>query len=358
MTFTEEWFGEESQIILDRLVRMAAKNTPGMIVEIGAWEGRSTVIMANAAAPQQIHTCDTWEGSAGEISAELAAERDVYATWRSNVDQLTAGNVVEHRMGWREYVPTIDEQITLAFIDAEHSYREVRDNIKALLPLMAPGGIICGDDAHHEPVRRAVMDVLGDEETYTAATLWIWQAPSQSLADIYATLCETPSDIYKHLPRMVELVRSRNAQHVIELGSRTGVSTIAWLYALESTGGRLTSVDLDRRPPLDDYPHWTFLQANDVDPNLIAHLDPADIVFIDTSHLYEHTRQELDIYRWLLKPGGLLVLHDTELRHPIGAPELPEYPVRTAVEGFCVDNGLTWENHPECFGLGVIEVPG
>ena len=43
-----------------------------------------------------------------------------------------------------------------------------------VLPLMVAGGIICGDDAHHDPVITAVMDTLGDYRR--EATLWIWTA--------------------------------------------------------------------------------------------------------------------------------------------------------------------------------------
>ena len=59
-----------------------------------------------------------------------------------------------------------------------------------------------------------------------------------TLAELYAEQCATPSDIYLHLPRFVEMVELLDASHVIELGTRTGVSTIAWLHALERTGGR------------------------------------------------------------------------------------------------------------------------
>ena len=131
-------------------------------------------------------------------------------------------------------------------------------------------------------------------------------AETMTLADLYAEQCNTPSDIYLHLPRFVAMVEELDAQHVIELGTRTGVSTIAWLHALERTGGRLTSVDIDEHPPIGEWPHWTFIQGDDMDPGIVAGLEPADIVFIDTSHLYEHTVQELNTYRWLVKPGGLL----------------------------------------------------
>jgi cephalosporin hydroxylase len=182
-------------------------------------------------------------------------------------------------------------------------------------------------------------------------------AQTVSLADKYAELCATPSDIYLHLPRFVDMVKASNAQHVIELGTRTGVSTVAWLYALEQTGGHLTSVDLDGKPPIGDYPHWTFIQGDDMDPAISAGLEPADILFLDTSHHYEHTLRELHTYRWLVKPGGLLVCHDTELPVPEGAPRTdPLFPVKRAIEQFIRETGFDWFNIPECWGLGIIEV--
>lgn len=176
------------------------------------------------------------------------------------------------------------------------------------------------------------------------------------LAEEYERLCRTPSDIYLHLPRLAGLVEALDAKHVIELGTRTGVSTVAWLWALEKTGGRLTSVDVDERPPIGEFPHWTFIQGDDCDPAIVAELDDADIVFIDTSHLYEHTARELRIYRHLVRPGGVLVLHDTMLERPIGAPVRPRFPVRTAVEEFVAEESLEWINVPECWGLGIIKL--
>lgn len=172
----------------------------------------------------------------------------------------------------------------------------------------------------------------------------------------YQRLCETPSDIQSHLPRFVQMVTERNAQHVIELGTRTGVSTVAWLHGLEQTGGKLTSVDIDPAPLIGEHPQWTFIQGDDCDPAVFGLLVEADIVFIDTSHLYDHTLRELHLYRWLVKPGGLLVLHDTLLKHPIGAPLSPRFPVRTAIEEFCEAEGLKWSEFQDSWGLGVIQL--
>lgn len=146
----------------------------GRVVEVGCWEGRSTVVLANAVAPDVVHAVDTWRGSPGEISASLAQERDVFAQFTENIAALTAGNVAPHRTGWRTYFTSDTSPIRFLHIDAEHSYDEVRDNIETAKPLIAPGGIIAGDDAHHEPVMRAVHEQFVGEVIRFHASLWAW----------------------------------------------------------------------------------------------------------------------------------------------------------------------------------------
>ena len=354
--FTENWFHNES---CDRLAQLARQvdHIPGVILEIGSWEGKSTCVLANALRPRIVHAVDTWQGSPNEISAELAAARDVHATFANNVKVLTGGNVVEHRMGWREYMAGHGGPIALVFIDAEHTYREVYDTIKAVLPFMSPGGVICGDDAHHPPVARAVMELLPKDELLQGGNVWSWTTPT--LAAHYDRLARTPSDIYLHLPRFVGMVQAGQCTKVLELGTRTGVSTVAWLHALAETGGHLWSVDLDTRPAIGEHRHWTYIQGDDTNEAVIAQLPgPFDICFIDTSHHYQHTLWELQRYIGLVRSGGLIVLHDTELPVPEGAPAGdPTYPVKRAIEQFVAARNLKWFNIPDCWGLGIIEVP-
>ena len=179
-----------------------------------------------------------------------------------------------------------------------------------------------------------------------------------TLEEQYLARCATPSDVYLHLPRFVDLVEHLDAQYVIELGTRSGVSTIAWLYGLSKTGGKLTSVDIDERPDIGEWPGWEFIQGDDLDAKVFAQLEPAEIVFIDTSHHYRQTLSELNLYRWLVKPGGVMVLHDTELAVPEGAPPTdPRYPVKTAMVEFCATNGFDYTLIQECWGLGLIKIP-
>lgn len=175
MTYVEEWFGQESQRALADLYE-PVRGLAGDVVEVGCWEGRSTVALANACWPDLVHAVDTWQGSPGEISATLAAERDVYAQFVANVEASTAGNVRPHRMDWRDYLAEIDRPVKFIHIDAEHTYQEVFDNITAVLPLMVSGGVVCGDDAHHPPIQQAVLETLGTD-VRLVATLWHWTKP-------------------------------------------------------------------------------------------------------------------------------------------------------------------------------------
>ena len=171
----------------------------------------------------------------------------------------------------------------------------------------------------------------------------------------YKRLSTTSSDIFLHLPRMVDLVELLDAKHVVELGSRSGVSTVAWLHGLKLTGGRLTSIDLDHAPDIGTWSNWEHIQGDDEDPVIVGRVEPADIVFIDTSHHFGHTVRELNTWRWLVKPGGVICGHDSELPEPEGAPPGdPRFPVKRAVEQFVAENGLQVLWYRDCWGFYVI----
>ncbi len=178
---------------------------------------------------------------------------------------------------------------------------------------------------------------------------------TDTLAGRYKAACATPSDIYEHLPGFVTLCAELQATKVIELGTRSGVSTIAWLYGLEGRG-HLWSVDIDDRPDIGTHDHWTFIQGDDTDPDIYTQLPSGvDVVFIDTNHTYDQTVAELNLYRWLVRPGGRIVLHDTELARPKGVHG-PAWPVKRAVTDWATAEGLEWTNTERCFGLAVITV--
>lgn len=166
------------------------------------------------------------------------------------------------------------------------------------------------------------------------------------------------SDISAHLPRLFELA-SRPHVKVIELGVRNGDSTSAFLAAADEQAGEVWSVDIAHpRVPGEwhDLPFW-YVTVDD-DLKVADRLpDQVDVLFIDTSHTYEQTKAELELYAGKVKSGGVIVLHDTELERPEASPVSdPPFPVATAVREFVEGRGWPVEWVEGCWGLGIISV--
>jgi predicted O-methyltransferase YrrM len=173
----------------------------------------------------------------------------------------------------------------------------------------------------------------------------------------YERRCAEPSDIFAHLPRLYSEA-SRPEVKVIELGVRAGNSTAAFLLAAEENDGFVWSVDIHPpRVPWFGIERWQFIQGDDL--WIFDQLpDEVDVLFIDTSHHYEQTVGELELYVPKVRPGGVVLLHDTELETPEGHPPGdPAFPVRVAVQEYCTEHDIAPLFVPGCNGLGVIHVP-
>lgn len=162
------------------------------------------------------------------------------------------------------------------------------------------------------------------------------------------------SDIMAHLPRLH--AEASGGKRVIELGVRSGNSTAAFLAAIERDGGHLWSVDIESPTVPSAWwglECWTFIHGDDLE------LEPSmpndvDLVFIDTSHTYSQTFDELVAYLGHLRPGGVFLLHDTEVRTPDGDGSGIDFPVVQAIEVFIASTGYSVEYVEGCNGLGVI----
>ena len=160
MTFTEDWYFPEQIDVLTRLCSQVA-DLRGAIIEVGCWEGRSTIELARTAYPAKVLAVDTWHGSPDEQDHSRAWDSDeVFEAFKRNIKEHAQGNIRHYRTGWREFFATWKRPVRFIHIDAQHTYEEVRDNVLAVLPYMVPGGIICGHDGWHEPVLRGAHDAL------------------------------------------------------------------------------------------------------------------------------------------------------------------------------------------------------
>lgn len=133
------------------------------------------------------------------------------------------------------------------------------------------------------------------------------------------TLSEVISDkdISEHLTTLFFLIIEFNLKKTLELGVRDGISTIALTEAASKIGGHVYSIDVDdcksaknelKRLGLGK--NWTFYQGNDIE--IGGKWDKElDHIFIDTSHAYNHTLEELKIFEPFLVPNGFITFHDT-----------------------------------------------
>lgn len=153
-----------------------------------------------------------------------------------------------------------------------------------------------------------------------------------------------PSDISEHLQYLYDTVVEMRPRLIVELGVRTGESTRAFAEAckkleLEGVSPRFISVDVLDCSRVCNYPNWVFIQGDDRAFQIQSKID---ILFIDTSHQYAHTIQELELYADKISLGGKIIMHDTAMKEVYDAIEyfLKTSQVRFKFENKTNNNGL------------------
>ena len=173
------------------------------------------------------------------------------------------------------------------------------------------------------------------------------------------------SDIREYLPFLYEQARSRPGCRVLELGVRRANSTIAFLAGVSGSGGRVWSCDITDVRIIPGgigvwagSPQWAFLAGDDLDPQVLGQMPPqVDVLFVDANHEYGHVLAECRAYVPRVAPGGVALFHDTNVQEWPGYPwKGDRTPVAQALDEYCAEAGLEWENIPGEYGMGVIRV--
>jgi predicted O-methyltransferase YrrM len=110
---------------------------------------------------------------------------------------------------------------------------------------------------------------------------------------------------------------------VLEIGTSTGLSGLWFLIALRTTGGRLTTLELDPQRAALARAHFkkagvdslVTLIEGDAHQNIAQVKGPLDIVFIDAEKpgYVDYLNKTLP----LVRPGGLILAHNVDM--------VPEY---------------------------------
>ena len=125
--------------------------------------------------------------------------------------------------------------------------------------------------------------------------------------EAFIKACNTPSDIFEHLPLMNIL--AKNCKHVTEFGVRWGTSALAWL----NNDVTLRAYDIKAFPEAVEIFHHADSAGKDSKLIIastieIETIEETDLLFIDSKHSYDQCRQELRFAPLVRK---YIVFHDT-----------------------------------------------
>jgi len=146
--------GWMDEIELVWLAEHAARHN--CILEFGSYKGRSTKALA-LATPGRVYAVDRWAGD---------MERDVLPQFVNNLSpEIETGKVFIRRMETgRAFHAFKAEGVApdMVFIDADHEYQAVKEDIATALRLLNGRGLICGHDFSTDwpGVQHAVIECI------------------------------------------------------------------------------------------------------------------------------------------------------------------------------------------------------
>lgn len=159
-------------------------------------------------------------------------------------------------------------------------------------------------------------------------------------------------DLGEHKKLLFDSVINLNAKVVLETGTRWGNSTRILASALAKTGGKLWTMDIDL--PTNNWPSvyppacpTTFLHGSSL---YLPWNQPIDLLFLDGDHTYAVVVRELEQFHPFMKPGGMILLHDT------AHPEYREQ-IHAAMMQYCTNHNTPYWFVQSGHGMGIIGCP-
>jgi predicted O-methyltransferase YrrM len=120
-------------------------------------------------------------------------------------------------------------------------------------------------------------------------------------------------DSDKHVLTLYSIALSLGAKNILELGVRSGATTLPLLTAAKKTGGVVTSVDIndtDFSCPDEFEDTWKFVKSDAIQFLEKYANPPYDMVYIDDWHAYSHVKRELELLDYLITPKTVILVHD------------------------------------------------
>ena len=164
MGLNEDWYCGDDLGTL-RGCASAQKDVPGLLLELGSWEGRSAIELAVIFRPRELVCVDLWPDN------YLGLGKAVWPIFQENTAHLPS--IIPVRQDIIAYCRGLSGPIAFAHVDAAHDYEHVRDTLVLLKPLCGPGSLLCGHDIRTPDVEKAVREIL--PQFGQAHNVWFWR---------------------------------------------------------------------------------------------------------------------------------------------------------------------------------------
>lgn len=282
--------------------------------------------------PQAHHNLGVALAQQGKLEQALASLREALRLKPEYPEAQSNLGIIVAALGKRYQAPVptgsevaalVQEGLTLLARGEYARARRVSEKAstrfpQALGPRRLLSQVLLQEGSDSNAAARALQDVLtlvpddGEARDSLCALLRQRRAQGDPLnatairQRLYQAVCRFPSDIHEHCPTLHAL--ARKCRHVTELGTRAGHSTLAFLHAQPE---QLISYDRDAWPHcalLEELAERTTLVFQRADV-LEVEIEPTDLLFIDTWHVYEQLQRELQLHAH--KAQRYIVLHDT-----------------------------------------------
>jgi hypothetical protein len=175
-------FGEDWFTYPNLYKSMVEKFSSGSkFVEVGSWKGKSAAYLAveiiNSKKDIKLDCVDTWKGSSEHVDNEYVKSNSLYKLFIENtsslssvinpirMDSVSASKIYE------------DNSIDFVFIDANHDYDSVKEDISVWFPKVKVGGVIAGHDYKYgwKDVDKAVNEFFAGKNILASESCWVYE---------------------------------------------------------------------------------------------------------------------------------------------------------------------------------------
>jgi len=142
------------------------KGAKDKAVEIGAYAGEGTVILANHF--KEVIAVDPWINGydGGDVASFQAPMKWVFNAWKKRTEVFP--NIRCSRTTSKDAaVHFEDGSLDFVYVDGDHRHEAVVADLNLYLPKLRKGGVMAGHDLSFNSVQMALRDVFGEKTEFT-----------------------------------------------------------------------------------------------------------------------------------------------------------------------------------------------